>query len=97
MTLHGIMVYGKMVLPPFLYIGGIIFCTNINTQVKQFIFLLVLDMKVDENKESPDLLSFPLRFVCGLSHAGVNYSTNSALNLVRVLYFGIFFKKLYLL
>jgi hypothetical protein len=49
---------------------------NINTQVKHFIFLFVLDMKVDENKETPDLLSFPLRFVCGLSHEGVNYSTN---------------------
>jgi hypothetical protein len=60
-------------------------------------FLLVLDMKVEENKETPDLLSIPLRFVCGISHVGVNFSTNSALNLARVLYFGIFFKKLYLL
>jgi hypothetical protein len=54
-------------------------------------------MKVEENKETPDLFSFPLRFVCGISHAGVNYSTNSALNLARLLYFEIFFKKLYLL
>jgi hypothetical protein len=61
------------------------------------LFLLVLDMKVEENKETPNLLSFPIRFVCGISHAGVNYSTNLAINLAGVLYFGIFFKKLYLL
>jgi hypothetical protein len=57
---------------------------------------VVLDVKVEENKETPDL-SFPIRFVCGISHAGVNYSTNPAVNLAGVLYFGIFFKKLYLL
>jgi hypothetical protein len=58
---------------------------------------LVLDVKVEENKETSDLLSFPIRFVYGISHAGVNYSTNPTVNLARVLYFGIFFKKLYLL
>jgi hypothetical protein len=50
-----------------------------------------------ENKKTPDLLSFPIRFVCGISHTGVNYSTNPVVNFVKVLYFGIFFKKLYLL
>jgi hypothetical protein len=88
-------------------------------------------MKVEENKETPDLLSFPIRFLCGISqqirkisprirfvcgktptsisnrlpnlgdcmrwlknnHAGVNYSTNSAVNFAGVLYFGIFYKK----
>jgi hypothetical protein len=54
-------------------------------------------VKVEKNKETPDLLSFPIRFVCGISHTGVNYSTNPVVNLVKVLYFGIFFKKLYLL
>jgi hypothetical protein len=54
-------------------------------------------VKVEENKETPDLLSFPIRFVCGISHAGVNYSTNPMVNFAEVLYFGIFFKKLYLL
>jgi hypothetical protein len=58
---------------------------------------LVLDVKVEVNNETPDLLSFPIRFVCGISHAGVNYSTNPAINLAGVLYFGIFLEKLYLL
>jgi hypothetical protein len=58
---------------------------------------LVLDVKVEVNNETPDLLSFLIRFVCGISYTGVNYSTNPAVNLARVLYFGIFFKKLYLL
>jgi hypothetical protein len=58
---------------------------------------LVLDVKVEENKETLNLISFPIRFACGISHAGVNYSTNPAVNLPGVLYFGIFFKKLYLL
>jgi hypothetical protein len=58
---------------------------------------LVLDVKVEENKETLDLLSFPIRFICGISYAGVNYSTNLAVKLAGVLYFGIFFKKLYLL
>jgi hypothetical protein len=60
-------------------------------------FLLVLGVKVEENKETPDLLSFPIRFFCIISHAGVNYSTNLAVNLAGVLYFGIFFRKLYLI
>jgi hypothetical protein len=54
-------------------------------------------VKVEEDKETPDLLSFLIIFICGISHAGVNYSTNPAVNLTGVLYFGIFFKKLYLL
>jgi hypothetical protein len=54
-------------------------------------------VKVEENTETPNLLSFPIRFVCGISHMGVNYSTNLAINLTGVLYFGIFLKKLYLL
>jgi hypothetical protein len=58
---------------------------------------LVLDVKVEKNKKTPDLLFFPIIFVCGISYAGVNYSTNPAVNKARVLYFGIFFKKLYLL
>jgi hypothetical protein len=58
---------------------------------------LVLDVKVKENKEPLDLLSLLMRFVCGIAHAGVNCSTNLAVNLVEDLYFGIFFKKLYLL
>jgi hypothetical protein len=58
---------------------------------------LVSNVKVEENKDTPDLLSFQNRFVCGISHEGVNYSRNPAVNLARVLYFGIFFKKLYLL
>jgi hypothetical protein len=59
--------------------------------------VLVLDVKVEENKETLNLISFPIRFTCGISHAGVNYSTNPAINLSGVLYSGIFFKKLYLL
>jgi hypothetical protein len=39
---------------------------------------LVLDIKVEVNNETPDLLFFLIRFVCGISHAGVNYSTNPA-------------------
>jgi hypothetical protein len=54
-------------------------------------------MKVEENKETPDLLSLPIRFVCEILHGRVNCSTNLAVNLTGVLYFGIFFKKLYLL
>jgi hypothetical protein len=52
---------------------------------------------MEENKETTDLLSLLIRFVCGISHEGVNYSTNLAIDLIGVLYFGIFFKKLYLL
>jgi hypothetical protein len=54
-------------------------------------------VKVEKNNKTLDFLSFQNRFVCGISHAGVNYLTNLAINLARVLYFGIFFKKLYLL
>jgi hypothetical protein len=54
-------------------------------------------VKVEVNNETPDLLSFPIRFVCRISHAGVNYSTDPAVNLSGVLYFRIFLKKLYLL
>jgi hypothetical protein len=57
---------------------------------------LVLDVKVEENKKTSDLLSLPIRCVCGISHAGVNYSTIPAVNL-GVLYFRIFLRKLYLL
>jgi hypothetical protein len=54
---------------------------------------LVLDVKVEENKETLDLLSFPIRFICGISYAGVNYSTNLAVKLAGVLYFEFFLKK----
>jgi hypothetical protein len=54
-------------------------------------------VKVEVNNETLDLFSFPIRFVCRISHVGVNYSINLAVNLARVLYFGIFLKKLYLL
>jgi hypothetical protein len=54
-------------------------------------------VKVQENKETPDLLSLPIRIFCEISHVGVNYSTNPTVNLAGVLYFRIFFKKLYLL
>jgi hypothetical protein len=54
-------------------------------------------VKVEENKETPNLLSLSIRFVCEISHAGVNYSTNPAVNLAGVLYFEVLFKKLYLL
>jgi hypothetical protein len=54
-------------------------------------------VKVEINNETPDLLSFPIRIFCGISHVGVNYSTNLAINLAGVLYFGIFLEKLYLL
>jgi hypothetical protein len=54
---------------------------------------LVLDVKVEENKETPDLLSLPIRFVCGISHARLNYSTIPAVNL-GVLYFRIFLKNI---
>jgi hypothetical protein len=50
-------------------------------------------MKVEVNNETPNLLSFLIRFVCGISHAGVNY-TNPAVNLGGVLYFGIFLKNI---
>jgi hypothetical protein len=53
-------------------------------------------VKVEENKETPDLLSFLIRFICGIPHAGANYSKNLVVNLAGVLYFGFFFIKLYL-
>jgi hypothetical protein len=58
---------------------------------------LFLDVKVEENKETPDLLSLPIIYVCGIAHARVNCSRNPTVNLVEVLYFGIFFKNLRLL
>jgi hypothetical protein len=65
-------------------------------------------VEVEKNMETPDLVSLPIRFfVWNISTnptnlspdhlCGVNYSTNPAANLGGVLYFGIFFKKLYLL
>jgi hypothetical protein len=54
-------------------------------------------VKVEIKNENPHFLSFLIRFVCEISHAGVNYSTNPMVNLTGVLYFGIFIKTLYLL
>jgi hypothetical protein len=51
-------------------------------------------MKVEENKETPDLLSLLVRIVCRIAYVGVNYSTNPAVNLAGVLYFGIFLKNI---
>jgi hypothetical protein len=49
-------------------------------------------MKMEKNKETPDLLFLPVRFLCGISYGGVNYSTNPAVHLAGFLYFKIFFK-----
>jgi hypothetical protein len=51
-------------------------------------------VKVEENKETSDLLSLPIRFFVWTISTN---PTNLSLNLAGVLYFGIFFKKLYLL
>jgi hypothetical protein len=58
---------------------------------------LVLDVKVEENKETPEFLSLPIKFVCGISHAKVNYFTNSAVNLQESYILEFSLKKLYLL
>jgi hypothetical protein len=67
------------------------FFTNINAQVRQ-LFFIGLDVKVKENKETLNLLSLLIKFVCEISHVADNYSTNLAVNLAGVLYFGIFLK-----
>jgi hypothetical protein len=66
---------------------------QILTHMVDSYFSLILDVKVQENKETPDLLSLPIRIFCEISHVGVNYSTNLTVNLAGVLYFRIFFKK----
>jgi hypothetical protein len=56
------------------YTIGIVFCTNINAQVRQ-LFFVDLDVKVKENKETPNLLSLLIKCVCEISHVADNYST----------------------
>jgi hypothetical protein len=47
---------------------------------------------VKKNKETPNLLSLLIKFVCEISYVADNYSTNLAVNLAEVVYFGNLFK-----
>jgi hypothetical protein len=79
-------------LPPFLYIGGIGFCMNVNELVMKLIFIGLRREKWRKiRKLSVSSLFRSDLFV--IYHAGMNYSTNPSVNLARVLYFGIFIKK----
>jgi hypothetical protein len=49
----------------FLYVGSIVFRTNINTQVRQLIFV-GFRREIGENKETSDLLYLPIIFVSGI-------------------------------
>jgi hypothetical protein len=65
---------------------------NINAQARQLISL-VLDMKVEVKKETPDLLSLPIRLVCGISQQSHKSLHKSSGKFDRSLIFWNFFQK----
>jgi hypothetical protein len=79
---------------------GIVFRTNINAQDWQLLLVGFRRESGGKKGNSRSPLSPTQIYLWNIStnnYAGVNYSTNPVVNLAEVLYFRIFFKKLYLL